>query len=160
MICLDTSPVIWGVQGVGSSGQEEMPQRMAAFLRKLAEEGTDVMIPAPVVQEYLVIFGDDQREEQQDLIQRSFVVLSLDWRAAAKAAELEHDRALVNQIRSELGASRQQVKVDAQILGIAIVNGADYVVSHDEPMTKLANGHIKVIEVPEVGEQLDLGLDR
>ena len=88
MICLDTSPVIWGVQSTANKSQTELISRMGAYLRYLKETRIPIMVPSPVVFEYLVPFNKEEKPIQIELIERLFIVPSFDLAAAAIAAEL------------------------------------------------------------------------
>ena len=67
MICLDTQPVLWGIQAFASEGQEAMINRTRAFLKDISEKGEQIMIPSPVVLESLLTFSDEEIEKQQEL---------------------------------------------------------------------------------------------
>ena len=86
MICLDTSPVIWGVQSTANKSQTELISRMGAYLRYLKETRIPIMVPSPVVFEYLVPFNKEEKPIQIELIERLFIVPSFDLAAAAIAA--------------------------------------------------------------------------
>jgi len=114
------------------------------------------MVPAPVVGEYLVGFGGHDRPRQQELITRLFFVPALDVHAAAVQAELEGNGDLIKQLKSQHGVNRQQLRVDAQILAVAIANNAEKMISYDPHMPDLAQGRIRVEELPELHEQMDM----
>lgn len=152
MICLDTLPLIWGVQGAGRPSQSHMVERTRGYLRDLETRGQSVLIPAPVLYEYLLNFPPEAQKEQLVILQRQFIVGSLDLRAACLAAELQarYGAAQLKATRSELGLGKQEVKIDFMILAIAIVNKAEVVISEDLQMPKFAQGQIMVTGVPEV----------
>jgi predicted nucleic acid-binding protein len=155
MVCFDTAILIWGVQGVSRPNQVGMIERTRRYIEVLREEKTRIMVPSPAVGEYLLGFETEaERRRQAELFQQHFIVPGLDLQAAALAADLERDAA--GDLRGVEVPERQRLRVDAQILAIAIVNGATVVISHDAHMSLLAGGRILVREVPNVGKQLNL----
>lgn len=149
MICIDTMVLIWGVQQKARSGQEEMVERTARFLRRLRDENQTIMVPAPAAAEYLQGFDDRERQEQLSALERFFFVPSFDLPAAAIAAELSR--------RSDswaLDADRQKVKTDVQIIAIAIAHRAELIVTDNvKEFRAIAAGKIAISEVPSVEEQ-------
>lgn len=156
MICFDTMLLIWGVQGTATLGQEDMIVRTKRYIRYLAEKRTKIMIPAPVVTEYLLGFGPQDAKVQHSLIEQYFYVPSFDLPAARLAAELLRNRQVTDAIRAEHGIGREQLRNDAQILAVAITNSAEKVISTDPQMARLAQGRIPVVGVPKIEDQLEL----
>jgi predicted nucleic acid-binding protein len=156
MICFDTQVVIWSVQRKARPGQEALVLRAAKYIRYLEEQGERVMVPAPVAGEYLIGFNGQDRAAQQSLIQRLFYVPAFDMPAAVMQAEIESDKKLLLEMKKEFNLDRQQLRTDAQILAVAIVNKADKIISHDPHMSKLAGTRIKVEQMPEIAEQMPL----
>lgn len=156
MICFDTGPLIWGVQGQAHAGQEQFVERTKRYIRSLSREKKTIMIPAPVVAEYLIGIPTEKHVQHQELIEKLFYVPSFDLKAARIAAEIENDKALMTAIRNGEQLDRQRLRVDVQILATAITNNADMVISNDPHMPTLAGARIKVVEVPEVAEQIEL----
>lgn len=155
MICFDTGPLIWGVQGKARKGQEHMVERTRRYIRHLSEQKERIMVPSPVAGEYLVKFDNDAREEQSRLIEQSFFVPALDLPSATLAAKLERDCRPVAGNESNRKPSRQQLRVDAQVVAIAIVNQADKIITNDaQHLRVLARGRISVEEVPVIADQL------
>lgn len=156
MICFDTHVLIWGVQGKAKTGQEPLVERARKYIRHLDQSNERVMIPAPVVGEYLVGINGNELATQKELIQRYFFVPSLDFHAAAIQAEIEVDRDLIKRLQAQSGLDRQQLRVDSQIIAIALVNQAEKIISHDPHMRDLAGNRIKVEEIPDIVEQMPL----
>jgi hypothetical protein len=50
-ICFDTAPLIWGVRGDASPGQEPMIERARSFIAELTTKGFAIMVPSPVIAE-------------------------------------------------------------------------------------------------------------
>ena len=155
MVCLDTMVVLWGIQSYADEGQKGMISRTKSYLKALSEKGESVMIPTPVVSECLVGLSEDQMNAQRALIEGRFFIPAFDLSAAVEAARLLSNKHAFDLARSK-GAKREQLKVDAQIAAIAIVNGAEKIISHDAHMKTVAQNRIPVEEVPDIPEQLDL----
>ena len=155
MICLDTQPVLWGIQAFASEGQEVMINRTRAFLKDISEKGEQIMIPSPVVLESLLTLSDEEIEKQQELLQSRFFIASFDLPASVEAASLLNNREVIQKLRDS-GARREHIKIDAQIASIAIVNGAEKIISHDKYLKSVVQNKISVEEVPDVAEQLNL----
>lgn len=155
MICFDTSPVIWAVQGLTPGcAFPEMPDRTANYVRHLQDEGEVISIPVPTLMEFLKGIPPSEHERVTRLITSSFRVLQMDAKAAMIAAKLEQNRALVKDLRRKSKLSKAEVTVDAQIAAIAISHEARHLVTHNlKHMKDLAQGQLSVIEVPLVERQ-------
>lgn len=157
MICFDTGPIIWGVQGKARPGQEDMVARTKRYLRYLRKQKEPIMVPTPVIAEYLIPFGPQEQEKQVRAFEEGFFVPSFDIRAALVAAQLEHNAKLITAIRRDSNIDRNMLRVDAQIVAIAIVNMAEKIITADpQHLKKLAQGKIAVTEVPDIHEQPEL----
>ncbi len=155
MICLDTHILIWGVRGFASPGQEAMIGRARRYIQWLRLTGRQVMIPAPVVAEYLVD-EDPARRREGGIFEVAFEMPPFDLPAAALAAEIHRDRDLVRFVRESFDRSRQAIKTDVMILAIAIHRQADALVTHDvDILRRLARGRIEVVQIPEIPANVD-----
>ena len=108
---------------------------------------------------WTVDFTEEEREAQMRLFERHFYVPSFDAPSAVVAAELEGNNGTAKVLRDEFGVSKQELRIDTQILAVAIVQNAEKVISNDPHMTKLARGRIDDVAVPSISEQLELGLE-
>lgn len=157
MVCFDTGPLIWGIQQRAHSSQQVMVDRTRRYIQHLSEENKRIMIPAPVMAEYLAGFSDEvERETQAQLLQKVFFIASFDVKAAQIAAEIESNRTLVKQVRDEHRLNNAQISTDIQIISIAVANSAEVIVAQDGQFEKLSQGRIIVIDVPSISEQLPL----
>lgn len=156
MICLDTSVLIWGVQRVAHTGHEHMIERTAAYLEKLSDDGAQVVVPAPVVMEYLTGFDEHERDVQLATLARDFFSPAFDVHCAAIAAELWHGTRNGGQVGRD-GVPRECIKMDHAIVACAIAHRVEVLVTGDEnEMARIANGRIKVSGVPQVASQQSL----
>ena len=67
MICLDTHVLIWrlGKYARVTKGQEEMVDRAERYIDFLQREKIEIMIPTPVLAEYLVGATAQERREAE-----------------------------------------------------------------------------------------------
>lgn len=138
--------------------------RLDYLIKKLTKAKERVLIPTPVLAEYLVRAGAD-RDKRFDTItgSRVFVVSPFDTRAAVECAAIEdkdHQR-----IRAVPEAdSKAKVKFDRQIIAIAIARGASTIYTGDTGLASRArrSGLTVVmtweLELPPVEPQLLLEL--
>jgi predicted nucleic acid-binding protein len=156
MICLDTMLLIWGVQGVARPEQQSMTDQTRRFLRALSENQETVILPTPVVTEYIQAFPAPARIEQLEFLVETFQIVPFDLPAAGLAAELAYE---ARNVARPATVTRQSMKADTQILATAIVHGAREIVTDEQELFgRLAGGRIKVSAVPSIPEQTFLDL--
>lgn len=149
MVSLDTMCLLWGLKKVATAGQEDMIERAENYLLHLRDSGSKALISTPVVAEYLVGFDAEQRKDQWRILHRDFIIVPFDMHAADIAAEILHNKPLVNDLKSDFRVSRQVLKADAAIMACAIAVGASKLISENKAhMTPLAQGKIIVSEIP------------
>jgi len=151
MICFDTMVVIWAVQETPVPEELEFRKRTVAYLQSLSEKKEDILIPTPVVHEFLVGIPPDKHSDYMAAMEQEFVVGVFDLPAARLAAEIEYGAD-----KPTRRDDRVRLRVDAQILAIAIVQGASVVITHDQGMASLASGRIRVMELPSVQRQEEM----
>ncbi len=157
MICFDTQPLIWGVQGYATPGQESMIGRTRKYIESLDAKQVRVMVPSPAVFEYLIGFTPEEQKVQRGIIERQFFVPAVDLPAAELAAELMSDTEEMKRLAGQYGLRRQMLRVDALIVAVAIIQRADAVVTDDVAhFPRLAQGRVQIIEVPDVATQGNL----
>jgi hypothetical protein len=117
------------------------------------------MLPAPVVAEYLAGFPEDEQASQASLIEQLFFVPAFDLRAAEVAAQLrtaKRGREALKELAQSGQMDKPALSTDLQIIAIAIVQKAEFIISHDAHFPKLAQGRMKMQEVPTISEQQPL----
>ena len=128
-----------------------------------------VIVPLPAAMEYVCGFPIEEQQKHWPVLSKRFALVPFDLRAAMIAAEIERrrverDRAASSPKKSKSGATvkvdfaeltRQQIKVDVQILAIAIAAGATEIVTHDiDHFSSFARGYpIEVRDIPLVTVQ-------
>jgi predicted nucleic acid-binding protein len=116
---------------------ERLADRAAAFVADVESKGAVMIIPAPVLSEFLIGVEAEKFQEYLDIINGNacFEVADFDTAAAVECALLPSRRELA-QISPEQSASK--LKYDRQIVGIALAVMADEVWTHDESLRKIA----------------------
>jgi predicted nucleic acid-binding protein len=144
--------MIWGVREDATGADFPMIERTKQYIKKISEDGYAIMVPSPVVAEYLVGATDTQFHENQ-IIKRGFEHPDFDVRCAELAAMLQRG-GIVNEIHEETGTSKSNIRIDAFIIAIAIVNEAEKIVTDNErEFKKLSRNRIEIIGVPFLPEQ-------
>jgi predicted nucleic acid-binding protein len=157
MICFDTSPIIWAVRGEAVAGQEEMIARARNYIRyldslpKKQPNAKVMMFPAPALAEYLVgCKNKEQRDKELRIVEASFWVPALDISTACLAAEIE-DTDAMRSLRKATDRNRNQLRVDAMVIAIAIFHKAEKIITHDvRHFKRLAEGRMEISPIPEV----------
>src|SRR5437868_6887482 len=80
MTCFDTTILIWGIQGAAKPEQRGMIARTRRFLERLQETGEQVIVPAPVLAEYLTWFEPAQQTPQRKVLETRFRIPAFERR--------------------------------------------------------------------------------
>lgn len=129
LVCLDTSLLILTQQSKPTPGQEKLFEAAKAYERWLDEADCGVLIPTPVVSEFLCSRDAKTRRRTLTSLQRVADLSEFDLRAAELAARLRlnyHEKHGLPK-----GLDRQVLTVDMMIAAIAIVNRASHIITHD-----------------------------
>lgn len=114
--------------------------RLHALIEELSKSRSYVSIPTPVLAEFLVRTDAATQAVLSSIERKSGVrVQSFDRKAAVECAMLDAKARLLGGKRgSAKNAPYQKVKVDRQIVAIAITNRADMIVSGDDTLIAVA----------------------
>lgn len=167
LVAFDTQILVWGVQGHSHPTQKGMIARAASYIEDLGKKNVRIVIPTPVAWEYVCWFPVAEQDEHWAVLSRRFRLAPFDLRAAQIAARIERLRlstvgvtkAKARQTDAQIGdLTRQKVKVDVQILSIAIAAGAESIITHDSAhFSPLAVGQpIQVVDIHEIPIQSSL----
>lgn len=154
IVCLDTHILIWALRDIPPGEEDESGLRAQALLALLEKDKHTVLIPSPVLSEFLLGVEEERQPEIAQEITRRFEVVPFDAAAAVATASLWVRKNGGRSLSSTVGASvgntpRQAIKVDFQILGIAISRRAEVIYSHDRGLKALARGEsVRVEEMP------------
>ncbi|MGE5585806.1 MAG: hypothetical protein ACM309_09815 [Bacillota bacterium] len=162
LIFVDTQILIWGVRQFASAGQEGMIDMARAFFQQVQAQGDQVGIAAPTLAEYLVRTPEADRQKVVAEFQRCFCVYPFDCGAAAQGAQLwsrVHGGKSLGEVAKEIGARRYELKVDHQVVSIAVHRGASRLYTHDEFMLRFAKPFIRAEKLPPTQGRLPLELE-
>ncbi len=112
-------------------------ERMALLLEQLTKDDARVVIPAPVLSEFLTFASSDYLDEINGA--RNMSIEPFDQRCAIEAA-VALRRALKSGRGKKLSLTSewQKIKVDRQIVAIAVVQGAERIYTTDKDIMALA----------------------
>jgi len=118
---------------------ERCQERIEHLVESLQHEGARILIPTPVLAEFLVLAGRDGSGHLDDLTGRSaaFRIEPFDQLAAVELAALELTARSKGDKRSGTSAPWQKVKFDRQIVAIAKTRNAACVYSDDRDVVSL-----------------------
>ena len=111
-------------------------KNLVAFLKQ--GKNFSVALPMPVIAEFIA--GDDNEARSLSLLKPSskFKNLDFDAKAALCAAKVYRDyRKLPKNKKAQ--TPHQKIKVDIQIIGIALANNATAIISHDQSVRTIVN---------------------
>ncbi|WP_286378590.1 PIN domain-containing protein [Acinetobacter towneri] len=141
LIILDTNALITLLM---TDKNEAEFKNLKAFLKQT--EHLTIALPMPAISEFIA--GDDNEARSLSLLKPNskFKNLDFDAKAALIAAKIYRDYRQLPQNKKSKDP-RQKVKVDIQIIGIALANGATILVSHDKGLKTIINELGLAIEV-------------
>lgn len=122
---------------------DRVPERVDLLIDTLSEDGQAIIIPAPVLTEFLVLADKDGPRYLSQIDQnRMFRVESFDIKAAVELAALHLEvRASGGGRRGGQERTWAKIAFDRQIVAIAKVNDAHTIYSDDEGVKKFAERH-------------------
>jgi predicted nucleic acid-binding protein len=143
--------MLWGVREMDD--EHGMVEHTKKYIKTLESRGFTILVPAPVVAEYLVGASATEFHEAA-ILRRGFRIADLDAEAAHLAARLQRG-GKVDFIHKEYRIPKQSIKIDSFIIAISIVQGASKIVTNDLREFKvLAEGQPIVVDtIPIVPEQ-------
>lgn len=116
---------------------DRLGERAAFFVAEAERTGAVMVIPSPVLSEFLIGIDAEKFQGYLDILNGSacFEIVDFDTAAAVECALLPDKKELV-QISPKQVASK--LKYDRQIVGIAIAAMVDEVWTHDHSLRKIA----------------------
>lgn len=152
VVCVDTHVLIWGIQRRAVSSQANMIERTVNFLDWLQNERQTIIVPAPVLGEFLMRIPPKDHDKVTREFQSKFIVPPYDAVTASMYAQIWQINKN-NGLPSD-GDSREKVKTDSLIVAVAVVNKAKILYSEDPGLQKFAKGFIETRGIPIVPRQL------
>ncbi len=126
MIILDTNALITLLMADNTKAEY---MNLVAFLNQSKQ--LSIALPMPAISEFIA--GDDNEARSLSLLKPNtkFKNLDFDAKSALTAAKIYRDYRKLPKNKNTK-APHQKVKVDIQIIGIAIANNATAIISHDK----------------------------
>lgn len=154
LVCVDTHVLIWGIKKDSAPSQRIMIERTVNFLHWLQNEQQKIIVPAPVLGEFLMRIPADEHPRITRDIQSKFMVLPYDAAAASLFAQI-WQKNKNNGLPAE-NNGREKMKTDSLIVAIAVANKASILYSEDPGIKKFAKGFIEIRDIPIIPRQLTL----
>lgn len=146
MVVFDTSSVLLlidpnagaPIDPATSKPTHRCKERIDFLLKQLSAQNTKILIPTPVLSEFLVKSGPNKNDYVQEFLRTTnFTVGSFDERAAIELAYLED--ADLKSGRKLIGlSSKAKIKFDRQICAISKVYGATMIYTDDKDLGALS----------------------
>lgn len=139
---------------------DDIWKRLNYLFKCLEQNNQQLIIPAPVVAEFLVHVPDERLPFLEKLRQTNKVkIVSFDFKAAMECAILTANAKSVGDKRYGGHSTLQKIKVDEQIVAIAKVIDAKLIVSDDKDIKNIARSFgivckkIKDLDLPPLPPQ-------
>ena len=144
LACIDTQILYWVLVKKPPLSRPDAVDKALNLFRWMHEKKFQVIIPTLVVGEVLVSVPLAKHSEVLKQFERDWMVVEFDLRAASEFAKLRQ-RYLSDNSPRELqqmlnGEPKRVIIADMMILGVAIANKADYLVTDDNPLLATACG--------------------
>lgn len=152
-VCFDANVLIWGVLQDGGATQQGMIEHAKALIQQCADRNDSVLIPAVAVAEAVCNAPIEMQDNWFRVMSERFMIVPYTVRCAAFNARLWQEQAAVRAEMKEMGVQRQLIKVDFQILAIAVVNQCKVLYTEDKGLALLAEKYMEVKKVSEVQYQ-------
>lgn len=148
-ICIDSQPFIWGIKKQATDGQEEMIARAEQFFNWVDANGHTIILPTIVIAEVLAREPLEVHAHYMEIIQKNFIVASVDGIVALKYAQILNNRIEeLKELANQEKIRRDKMKFDHLIIACALINNASCIYSYDVGLKKFANNLIDVREFP------------
>lgn len=160
-IALDANVVIDGLLSPKPNLPESTVGKARQLISNLQKEGCRLYVPIPVVTEILVPLPIEDYDLELQTLNINFRLLPYDLNAAKICATLiaQHkQKPDVKYYATQNQVSRERVKVDYQIIAIAMAGGADIIYSEDSAFRKFCEGYIDARPLPPMEGQFPLPL--
>jgi len=159
--CIDTNVLSYALLETKSTPDERLILRAKHLFKKLADEGTKIVIPTIVVGEFLLaIMDDDIKAQLLSSFQKDWRIIDYNLRAAAYFATIsqqEITRSRKKALRQQdPNITRNELKADVMIIGTAIAYNANIIYSTDARLKTMAEDFITVQGLPDSNIQLPL----
>ncbi|MGQ8879017.1 hypothetical protein ACUTR7_16010 [Delftia sp. NA_296.1] len=118
---------------------ERCKERIDHLLKTLTATKAKILIPTPVLAEYMVHGGPDRQKRLNKIVlSRVFTVAPFDMRAAVECAELEPVPRKAKAITHFDNETKAKVKFDRQILATALTHRVSHMYTGDNQLARKA----------------------
>ncbi len=126
--------------------------RVKGLVAELARKREAIGIPAQVWAEFLEAATENEAAQSIALFKtNAFKLLSYDMRAAIETSQVARRGQVARKTSTTKDRGRQAVKVDWQIIALAIVNNARLVLTNDQPMlTECGRHNVKGLAISDL----------
>lgn len=155
VVALDCQVLVWGIRRQATPNRTEMIPRAEALIAGLeadrAARRAFVVIPVPALGEFLIHEDESRHDAVTAELRRRFHLAPYDLPAASIAARIWQQAQACGAYPELIadGVTRQIIKVDTQILAVALAQGATVLYTEDPGRRTLAG------RVPIVSARLD-----
>jgi len=131
---------------------DRVHDRIEKLILDLQESGERLIIPTPVLAEFLVLAGESGPDYLDEISgEQTFVVQPFDQKAAIELASMELEARKRGDKRGGSKSSWSRVKFDRQIVAIAKASGVSRIYSDDEDVRRFAQAEdIEVIGIADL----------
>lgn len=151
LVCLDTQYFIWGVLQQSRPSQVDQIAPAVEFFRWLDENNSTIIVPTPLVTELLMRAEPDERGKILSVLEGNFSIREFDMLSAKYAADIWNQKkraGVIDEIKKGEISLRTKIKIDTQLLAIAMAAEATVFYTDDEKLVKLAEGFIPARKIP------------
>ena len=144
-VCFDTNFMIWGIRRTASPGQEYCIDRARYVIERCQENGDKIIVPSIVLGELMVPIPDrDRGDFVRFMTAEGFIVMPFDSVAAVHFARMWASRP------ANTGFSRNEMKADFMIAGIALASGCQKIYSNDAGLVQFASPYLSVLTIDDI----------
>lgn len=139
MIIFDNNALVYLYRP--AEDQSELSKKMKFVFSQLKEQKKSFGVPAPVLGEFLI--GTKDAKQRQEFLaffsakSRIYELLSFDLKSAILSAVIS-DKLNSSSHEDKSSVARQIIKVDRQILAIAMSNNAEKIITNDKNLINSA----------------------
>lgn len=159
-VCLDTHIFIWGVLKTADLGREHLIPKAKKFLEYLSLNKIIAVVPSVVLAELLMSVPPEEYEVFISQFSQSYHIVPFGIIEAMYFGKIWHAKnsdETLKEIKEDLKAlgiaAKSKIKFDMQIVATALARKCSKIISHDDYLKKIAEGFIKVEEIPDVYTQ-------
>lgn len=147
--CIDSNTFIWGIKKKAVEGQEEMIPRAEHLFEWLEEQGHQILIPTVVIAEVLAPEPLEKYPVLMDIINKSFMVVDFDVRAASRYGQLFMNKiSTVKKTAKKNNVPAQKMKIDHLLISCALIHGAACIYTTDKGLRAFGENYIDIRDLP------------